>query len=210
MPSIPLVKKGLSFVVSAPSGAGKTSLCRAVLSEMSTLQFSISHTTRPARSGEVNGQDYFFVDKNTFKTGITTGEFLEWAEVHGNYYGTSKKQLATWRDQGIDVLLDIDTQGAMQLQAASSECIYIYILPPSFDILRQRLENRGSDAPEEIARRLKTAGDEIKCYDRYQYLIINEDLEKAQKNLQAIIFAERSRLKSNTRNWVKERFISHL
>jgi len=203
-------KKGLCFVVSAPSGAGKTSLCKAVLNEVRALQFSISHTTRRARAGEIEGQDYFFVDNTTFKAGIAAGEFLEWAEVHGNYYGTSKKQLATCLDQGIDILLDIDTQGAMQLQTTLSGCVYIYILPPSFDILQQRLENRGSDASDEIARRLKTAGDEIKCYDRYQYLIINEDLEKAQKNLQAIIVAERSRLKPETLDWVEEHFISHL
>jgi len=198
-------------VVSAPSGAGKTSICSAVLSKMDTLKFSISHTTRRARAGEIEGQDYFFVNKDTFKTGIAGGEFLEWAEVHGHYYGTSKKQLTTWMHQGIDVLLDIDTQGAMQLQTTTSpECVYIYILPPSFDILQRRLENRGSDTPEEISRRLKTAFDEIKCYDRYQYLIVNEDLEKAQKNLQAIILAERSRLRPESLAWVRERFISHL
>lgn len=205
-----MAKKGLCFVVSAPSGAGKTSLCSAVLEKMVNLQFSISHTTRQAREDEVDGQDYFFVDERTFKEGIAAGEFIEWAKVHGNYYGTSKKQLASWMNQGIDVLLDIDTQGAMQLQAISSEYIYIYILPPSFDILRQRLENRGSDTPEEITRRLKTAGDEIRCYDHYQYLVVNKDLEKAQTDLQAIILAERTRLRPENLNWVAERFIRHL
>lgn len=205
-----MAKKGLCFVVSAPSGAGKTSLCSAVLEEMANLQFSISHTTRRARAGEVNGKDYFFVDESRFKEGIAAGEFIEWAKVHGNYYGTSKNQLASWMNQGIDVLLDIDTQGAVQLQAISSECVYIYILPPSFDILKQRLENRGSNTPAEITKRLKTAGDEIRCYDRYQYLIVNDDLKKAQADLQAIILAERTRLRPENLIWVSERFIRHL
>lgn len=203
-------KKGLCFVVSAPSGAGKTSLCKAILKKMPRLKFSISYTTRRPRAGEVNGNDYFFVDEVYFKEGIAQNEFLEWAKVHGHYYGTSKKQLEACMDKGIDVLLDIDTQGAEQLQASSAEGIYIYILPPSFDILQQRLLNRGSDAPEEIERRLKKAGDEIRCYHRYHYLIINEDFEAAKKNLQAIILAERARLGTANRCWVEEQFIRRL
>ncbi len=205
-----MLKKGLCFVVSAPSGAGKTSLCRAVLEEMPDLQFSISHTTRQPRAGEVEGRDYFFVDDDAFKEGIEKGEFLEWAKVHGRYYGTSKKQIEAWTDKGVDVLLDIDTQGAEQLQRASAEGVYIYILPPSFDILKQRLTHRRSDAPEEIERRLKKAGDEIRCYHRYHYLIVNEDFETAKKNLQAIILAERARLRTENRSWVEGQFICRL
>jgi len=205
-----MVKKGLCFVVSAPSGAGKTSLCKAVLAKTADLQFSISHTTRHPRKGEVDGQDYFFVDETTFKKGIAAGEFLEWAEVHGHFYGTSQKQLTCWMDDGIDVLLDIDTQGAKQLQESVMSCVYLYILPPSFDILKQRLEARGSDAPEEIARRLKKAGDEIRCYDRYHYLIVNENFEEAESILKAIILAERARMSSESRKWVEQRFIQHL
>ncbi|MFQ5587332.1 MAG: guanylate kinase [Nitrospiria bacterium] len=200
-------RKGILFVVSAPSGAGKTTLCGNVLKRMAHLQFSISHTTRKPRPGEKDGKDYFFVDEPTFRQGISEGAFLEWAEVHGHCYGTSKKQLEQWASQGVDVLLDIDTQGAMHLQKTLEGGIYIYILPPSFDILRERLIARGSDAPEEIAKRLQTAGEEIRYYHRYHYLIINEASEPATQNLEAIILAERLRLRLENRNWVEDRFI---
>ena len=200
-------RKGILFVVSAPSGAGKTSLCRAVLAALPRLQFSVSYTTRRSRPGEIHGKDYFFVSEVDFKKGIQEEEFIEWAEVHGYLYGTSQKQLTRWTDEGMDVLLDIDTQGAAHLRASSEAAVYIYILPPSFDILKTRLIGRGADSAEEITRRLQKAGDEIRCYDQYHYLIVNEDFEAAKKSLEAIVLAERVRLRAAHRAWVEDRFI---
>lgn len=200
-------RKGILFVVSAPSGAGKTSLCRAVLAALPRLQFSISYTTRRPRPGEIHGKDYFFVSEADFKKGIQEEEFIEWAEVHGHLYGTSQKQLTHCIDEGIDVLLDIDTQGAAHLRASSEAAVYIYILPPSFDILKTRLMGRAADSVEEITKRLQKAGDEIRCYHHYQYLIVNEDFEAAKKSLEAIVLAERVRLRAGQRAWVEDRFI---
>ena len=200
-------RKGILFVISAPSGAGKTTLCKAVLEKITGLQFSVSYTTRPPRKEEIDGKDYFFVDETRFKAGIAEGEFIEWAEVHGNLYGTSRQQLRRFTSEGIDLLLDIDTQGAMNLQEQSEEAVYIYILPPSFDILKKRLVNRGEDSPEVVEKRLQKAGDEIRCYHRYQYLIVNEGLEVAQKDLESIILAERVKMREKNRGWVEERFI---
>ncbi len=200
-------RKGILFIVSAPSGAGKTSLCTTVLKKMTHLKFSISYTTRKPRDGEIDGKDYFFVDETYFRKGISEGEFIEWAEVHGNLYGTSKKQLARWTSEGVDLLLDIDTQGAMHLKETVEEAVYIYILPPSFDILKERLVGRGSDAPEEIERRLRKAGEEIRFYYHYHYLIVNEVFEDAQRNLEAIIAAERLKLRPENQAWVEDRFI---
>lgn len=203
-------KKGIIFVVSAPSGAGKTSLCRGVAEIVPNLQYSVSYTTRPPRPGEVHGKDYFFVDEATFRDKIDKNDFVEWAEVHGHLYGTSRELLMDWTDRGIDVILDIDSQGAMTLKKRYSDGVYIYILPPSFEALHQRLVNRKSDSPEEVARRLQKAREEIWNYRQYYYLIVNVDFKKALRELEAVIIAERIKMKQMNLSWIEETFIKQL
>ncbi|MFQ5596899.1 MAG: guanylate kinase [Nitrospiria bacterium] len=200
-------KKGLLFVVSAPSGAGKTSLCRDVTQKVDNLAFSISYTTRPPRPREVNGQDYFFVSEASFLKNVDRGDFIEWAKVHGHYYGTSQSLLNDWIKRGVDVILDIDSQGAMILKQRWDGGVYIYVLPPSFEVLKQRLIDRASDSPEEISRRLQKAREEIAYFGSYQYLIINREYEGAIHNMMAIIHAERVRMGPAERSWVENRFI---
>lgn len=200
-------KQGQLFIVSAPSGAGKTSLCKNVVKEVENLKTSVSYTTRPRRPGEVDGEDYHFVDREQFRTMIENNDFLEYAEVHGNLYGTSRSQLMTFQKQGFDILLDIDAQGAMQLKKKYKEGVYIYILPPSFEVLKTRLEERNSDSSEEIARRLRKAREEIWNYREYYYLIINDDFNRALESLKAIILSERIKMKRMNFSWIEETFI---
>lgn len=204
----PQLKKGILFVVSAPSGAGKTSLCKTMTQDLEHLQFSISYTTRPARVGEVDGKDYFFIDEADFQKRIEQGDFIEWAKVHGHLYGTSQSQLRKWTADGSDVILDIDSQGAMQLKAQTNEGVYIYVLPPSFATLEERLTARGSESSEEMSRRLEKAKDEIKHYKQYQYLIINKVYESAIDDLKSVILAERVRMRPEDHQWIEDKFIS--
>ncbi len=203
-------KQGLLFVVSAPSGAGKTSLCKGIVKKVPNLSYSVSFTTRAPRPGEVHGQDYFFVDAESFRERIDKNDFVEWAEVHGNLYGTSRELLMSQTDRGIDVLLDIDSQGAMTLKKKHNEGVYVYILPPSFDTLRQRLMDRKSDAPEEVAKRLQRAREEIWNYRQYYYLIVNREYEDALRELEAVILAERIKTKRMNLSWIEEAFIKQL
>jgi len=205
-----MTKKGIIFVVSAPSGAGKTSLCRDTANRLPNLHYSISYTTRPPRPGEGQGKDYFFVDNDTFQSRIDSGDFIEWAEVHGNLYGTSRELLTHWVEQGIDVILDVDAQGAMSLKKRFDEGVYLYILPPSFEVLRQRLVDRKTDIPEEITRRLQKAREEIWSYRQYYYLIVNDDYNKALLELEAIVTAERIKMKQMNFSWIEETFIKPL
>ncbi|MBI5196979.1 MAG: guanylate kinase, partial [Nitrospirae bacterium] len=170
--------KGLLFVVSAPSGAGKTSLCKEIMKWVENLQHSISYTTRPKRPSEQEGQDYHFVTSDLFQEMIRNEEFIEWAVVHNHYYGTRRQDLQALLDRRIDVILDIDSQGAMQIRRRYDNGVFIYILPPSFEDLERRLTLRRADAPEEIDRRLKRAKAEIHSYEAYDYLIINDDFVK--------------------------------
>ena len=186
-------RQGILFVVSAPSGAGKTSLCQELVSQLPDLRHSVSYTTRKPRPAEIADRHYHFVDEATFRDMIKEGAFLEWAEVYGNLYGTPRAPIKEWISQGIDVLLDIDTQGALQIRRHEPDAVSIYILPPSLEVLRRRLEDRKGDAPDEIARRLKKARDEVKNYRDYIYVIINEDFKFAVRQLEAIVLAERSR-----------------
>jgi len=186
-------RQGILFVVSAPSGAGKTSLCQELVSQLPDLRYSVSYTTRKPRPAEIADRHYHFVDEATFRDMIKEGAFLEWAEVYGNLYGTPRAPIKEWISQGIDVLLDIDTQGALQIRRHEPDAVSIYILPPSLEVLRRRLEDRKGDAPDEIARRLKKARDEVKNYRDYIYVIINEDFKFAVRQLEAIVLAERSR-----------------
>jgi guanylate kinase len=201
--------KGLLFVVSAPSGAGKTTLCREVVTQVPGLRHSVSYTTRKPRPAEVDGSDYYFLDEGGFRKKAERGEFIEWAEVHGHLYGTSWDQLLLHSEQGVDLILDIDAQGAMQLKKKEVEGVFIYILPPSFEVLKARLMERRSDSPEEINRRLRKAREEIWSYREYSYLIINDDVKRARSELQAVIVAERIRMKRMNFTWIEETFIKN-
>lgn len=171
--------QGCLFVVSAPSGAGKTTLCRAARERLPHLVYSVSSTTRRPRKGEVEGQDYFFVSEAQFREGIERGLWAEWAKVHDNYYGTSARFLDDHMQAGRDVLLDIDVQGARQIQQRYPEAITIFITAPSMPVLRQRLTARGQDSPEVIELRMKNARTEMDSRDVYRYVVVNDDLDAA-------------------------------
>ena len=185
--------KGLLIVISAPSGTGKTTLVHMLLKEFPNMEFSVSYTTRKPRPGEVNGKDYFFVDRKTFEKMVEEGDFLEWAEVYGNLYGTSKTQVLKALHEGKDVLLDIDTQGALQVKKNFPEAVLIFILPPSLKELERRLRSRGTDDEETIEKRLKIARKEIERAPLYDYIVINDFLEKAFEQLKSIVTAEKCR-----------------
>lgn len=195
--------EGLLFVVSAPSGAGKTTLCRAITDSLGNITHSISYTTRKPRPGEIDGRDYFFVSEERFKSMIEAGDFAEWAEVHSHLYGTSRRVLEDVMGRGIDVILDIDTQGAMQIKEKYSKAVFVFIMPPSLDILEERLRNRKSDNEEEIKKRMRRAREEIRDYEKYDYIIVNRDFDRALNELRSIFIAERSRIKQIDRSWMK-------
>jgi guanylate kinase len=199
-------RKGILFVVSAPSGAGKTTLCQQIVSAVPGLKHSVSYTTRGPRPGERHGREYFFVDEPLFREMISRGEFAEWATVYGHLYGTPKRMLTEMMDGGIDVLMDVDTQGAMQIKQRFEEAIYIYIVPPSLQALRSRLLQRAGDSPEEIERRLKQAREEVRSYQHYDYVIRNDDVKQALKELEAIILTERVRTKRLDPAWIEAQF----
>ena len=186
-------KEGLLYIVSAPSGAGKTTLCKEIIDIFPGLRHSVSYTTRPARPGEVHGTDYFFVSMEDFKRMIEDGEFAEWAEVHGNLYGTAIKTLEEYCRNGIDVILDIDCQGARQLKERYQGGVYIFILPPDFQELRRRLDGRNSDSAEAIERRIKVAALEIKESRWYDYVIVNDVFARAVEKLKSVVIAEKCR-----------------
>ena len=199
--------KGSLFIVSAPSGAGKTTLCRKLVSSLPNLQFSVSYTTRQPRKGEVNDRDYTFINSQDFRLMADKGEFIEWAEVHGALYGTSRKRLEELLDSGNDVILDIDTQGAMQIKERYKEGIYIFILPPSLETLKERLKNRMTDSKEEIGKRLGRAIAEIKTFDKYDYVIINDILEDALMEFEALVISQRVSIKKINPLWIEESFL---
>lgn len=174
---------GKLFVISAPSGAGKTTLVRKVLSRFKNLSYSVSHTTRSPRKNEQEGFDYFFITLDEFERKIRLDLWLEWAKVHDNYYGTSKKFVKTCLEKGRNLLLDIDIQGAGQLMESDLDLVSIFIMPPSFKVLSQRLEDRGTDSREVIAGRLENAKLEMARKDRYQYVVVNDDLDEAIEEL---------------------------
>jgi len=188
-----LNRKGILYVISAPSGAGKSTLCRELLDIFPELRHSVSFATRTPRIGEVEGKDYHFVSREEFLRMIEAGEFAEWAEVHGNLYGTSLKTLQQSSEEGIDLILDIDCQGAAQLKEKQVAGVNIFILPPSYGELRRRLEGRESDSPDVIAKRLSNAADEIKQAGWYDYIVVNDDISRAVEDLKSIIIAERHR-----------------
>lgn len=189
---------GNLFILAAPSGAGKSSLIKALMEKYGAnaanpMQVSVSHTTRAPRPGEVNGQHYHFVDKTEFEALIEQGAFFEWAEVFGNYYGTSRITIEETLHKGIDVFLDIDWQGARQVKEALPDTCGIFILPPSLEVLNERLNNRGQDSQEVIAGRMSKAVDEMIHYDEFDHLIINDDFDTALGELHGIVTAQRVR-----------------
>ena len=186
-------RRGTLVVVSAPSGAGKTTLCREVRLRLPDLAYSVSVTTRPPRAGELGGVDFAFVSEAAFRDMLVRGEFAEWATVHGNLYGTRARVLDEALGAGRDVLLDIDTQGAEQLRGRYPEAVLVFIVAPSMRDLELRLRERKSDAEAEIARRLARARQEIALWRRYDYLVVNRDVKEALEQLASIIQAERCR-----------------
>jgi guanylate kinase len=188
-----IARNGNLIIVSGPSGAGKSVLVANALRSVPNLKFSISYTTRTPRGKEQNGVEYFFVDRRKFQSLIQSGDFLEWAEVHGNFYGTSRKFVDDLMAQGEDVILDIDVQGARIIRQKRDEAVAIFVLPPSYEILRDRLLLRSLDEEIVIEQRLKRAIKEMDCYREYDFLIINEDLGVATRELQSIILSVRCR-----------------
>ncbi len=180
------------IVVSGPSGSGKSTLLRHVFKDLRGVAFSVSHTTRPPRESERNGREYHFVDESEFKRMIGRQAFAEWAVVHGHYYGTSKAEIVR-KSRGMDVLLDIDVQGARQIRERFPQAVFIFILPPKFAELKRRLRDRGEDDPATIALRLKNARREIREYESFDYLIINDRLDRAVLELEAVILGARCR-----------------
>jgi guanylate kinase len=185
---------GILFIVSSPSGGGKTSLVRALLEAEPEMRMSVSYTTRPARPGEVDGRDYHFVTPQEFERMLEAGEFLESAVIYGNRYGTSQKRIERERAEGRDVLLEIDWQGAQQVRRLMRQVVSVFILPPSPEVLESRLRGRGQDSEEVLARRLAAAREEISHVSEYEYVIINDDFDRAALELRSIIRAERLKL----------------
>lgn len=185
--------KGTLFIISAPSGAGKTSLVNALVRDTNHLKLSISHTTRPKRPNEIEGYHYHFISEKKFRQKVAAGDFLEHAKVFGNYYGTSQDSVEKMLEEGHDVILEIDWQGAQQIKQKIPESVSIFILPPSLEALRQRLQNRGEDDEATINHRMEKAISEISHYDEADYLVINDDFEDALKSLKAIVRCHRLR-----------------
>jgi guanylate kinase len=186
--------RGILFVVSSPSGGGKGTLIQRVLKKVPNLSYSVSFTTRTPRNGEVDGREYFFVDEENFEAMVAAGEFLEWAHVHGKLYGTASTQVANEIAAGRDIILEVDVQGAASVRTLMADSVSIFILPPSFEILKERLRARGTDSPEELDLRLRRAPFELKDYSAFEYVILNDDVDRAANQMAAIIHAERARL----------------
>ncbi len=183
---------GKLIIISSPSGGGKGTLIREVRTMLPELGYSVSHTTRPQRFGEENGREYFFVPKDEFERRIADGEFLEYAEVHGNLYGTSKAESEKVFRSGRDLVVEVDVQGAIQImERAEQDSISIFILPPSFEVLRARLTSRGTESEAELNIRLKNAFNEVLQYSKFKYIVVNEDVFSASRQIVSIIVAER-------------------
>ncbi len=185
----------LLMIFSAPSGAGKSTICRKLRDRNPNVVFSVSTTTRPPRSDETDGVDYHFVEEDVFKEMIQEDAFLEWANVHGEYYGTSRQAVLDEIEQGNDVMLDIDVQGGQQIRNLYSEAVMVFIAPPSMKELERRLRARGTETEKQIKKRLENARDELKAVENYDYLVINDRVEQAVQEVEAIRQAEKSRLK---------------
>lgn len=187
-------KKGVLLVISGPSGAGKGTICKALLDKHKDIYLSVSATTREPRVGEVHGVNYFFKTKEEFLQKVEEGDFLEHAEVYGNYYGTPKSSVKKMLDEGRDVILEIDIQGALKVKENCEEGIFIFILPPSMEELKQRIIRRGSETPESLMTRFKSAYKEINYISKYNYAVVNDEVDTAVTKLEAIIAAEKCRV----------------
>ena len=202
--------KGKLFVISGPSGAGKGTICKEVLDGERNIKMSVSMTTRAPRDGEIDKVHYHFVDHEKFLTLIEDDGFLEHANVYGNFYGTPKKQVMEWLEQGIDVILEIDVQGALQVKKTYPEGVFIFILPPSIEELKKRIMGRGSETEETMARRLGAALRDISCIDQYDYRVINEDLDTAIGCVRSIITAEQCTLNDEEVDRIVSRYEEEL
>lgn len=191
------LRKGSLFILSAPSGAGKSTITKSLLETDSLLKFSVSCTSRPPREEEVDGQDYHFMSKEEFRAKIKRNEFLEWAEYAENFYGTDRQKTLEALNAGNDVLLDIEVQGADQIKHIYPECIRIFILPPSMAVLKRRLVKRGTNSGEDLAKRLITARNEVRKVIEFDYAVVNDNLEKAISQTRTIISASRRRARNN-------------
>ena len=200
-----LSNKGMLIVISGPSGVGKGTLCKLLINRIENLYLSVSATTRSPRPGEINGREYFFMSRQLFEEKIKKDEFLEWAKVYNNYYGTPKDIVFQQLRDGKDVVLEIDTQGAAQVKNNYPEGIFIFISPPSIKELKKRIIKRGSDTESSIELRMKSAIDEIKAAAEYDYIVLNDDLNQAALNLQSIVLAERCKVSRNTKIVLKLR-----
>ncbi|ARC86995.1 guanylate kinase [Clostridium argentinense CDC 2741] len=185
--------KGQLLVISGPSGAGKGTVCKSLL-EKNDIWISVSATTRKPRNGEIDGVNYFFIDKDEFLAKIDSNDFLEYAEVYGNYYGTPKSKVFEVLESGKDVILEIDIQGALKIKSAYPDGVFIFILPPSMEELRYRITNRGSETPESLKTRLNSAYEEISFASKYDYAVINDEVNEAVKKIESIITAEKCRV----------------
>ena len=189
-----LNRKGLLLVVSGPSGAGKGTICKALLNKNDQIKLSVSATTRKPRNGEVHGVNYFFIEKEEFTKMIENGEFLEYAQIYDNFYGTPKAAIIECLEKGQDVILEIEMQGARQIKEVYPEGVIIFVLPPSLEELKSRIVGRGTETQEEIEKRFSCAFEEINQIVNYDYFIVNEDIEKSVSDVEAIICAEKNKV----------------
>ena len=189
-----LNRKGLLLVVSGPSGAGKGTICKALLNKNDQIKLSVSATTRKPRNGEVHGVNYFFIEKEEFTKMIENGEFLEHAQIYDNFYGTPKAAIIECLEKGQDVILEIEMQGARQIKEVYPEGVFIFVLPPSLEELKSRIVGRGTETQEEIEKRFSCAFEEINQIVNYDYFIVNEDIEKSVSDVEAIICAEKNKV----------------
>lgn len=187
-------RKGLLLVVSGPSGAGKGTICKALLNKNDQIKLSVSATTRKPRTGEVHGVNYFFLEKEEFTTMIENGEFLEYAQIYDNFYGTPKAAIIECLEKGQDVILEIEMQGAKQIKEVYPEGVFIFVLPPSLEELKSRIVGRGTETAEEIEKRFSCAFEEINQIVNYDYFIVNEDVDKSVNDIEAIICAEKNKV----------------
>ncbi len=186
--------KGNLIIISSPSGGGKGTLIHEVRGMLPELGFSVSHTTRPMRFGEEEGREYYFIDRHRFEQKVASGEFIEYAIVHGNLYGTSVAEVEKWNDSGKDLIVEVDVQGAISILQKMPDCVSVFILPPSFEVLEARLTSRATEDADELTTRLRNSFHEVMQYDRFKYVIVNDNIAGASQQIASIIRAERQLL----------------
>ncbi len=196
--------RGLLIVISGASGTGKGTVCKKILNDLPAVAYSISATTREPRPGETDGREYYFLGRDEFKSWIADGKFLEYAQVYGNFYGTPLNKIEERLNRGEDILLEIDVQGALNVKKKCPEGIFIFLLPPSLDELKRRIEGRGTETPASLERRLKNAVAEIKIGLEYDYVVVNDTIENAAEKIKAILTAERCKVSRNADKFIFE------